>query len=250
MKIGISSPDFSLIAFEEIMEKISKHFNRWEIVAEGKHYLWDIKEKFLKITSSYNVKFSVHAPLSDINIASINQKMGNESIRQINETIKIASKLNISLITMHPGHLSPLGVLVPEEVKEINKRSVKQISKTAEEYGVTIALENMPNQRITTCHSLKELLEIADSNVGICFDIGHANTNNNIGEFLDYGKFVNVHIHDNFGKNDPHLVIGEGNIDFRNVLKKLNEKYGGVVVIESRGLKAGVESKNVLMKMI
>ncbi|MBU3902079.1 MAG: sugar phosphate isomerase/epimerase, partial [Candidatus Thermoplasmatota archaeon] len=79
--------------------------------------------------------------------------------------------------------------------------------------------------------------------------IGHANTNNNIHEFLDYGKFANVHIHDNIGKSDPHLVIGEGNIDFRNVLKKLNEKYNGVVVIESRGLKAGVESKNILMKL-
>jgi len=250
MRIGISSPDFSLIDFEEIMEKISKHFNRWEIVAEGKHYLWDIKEKFLKITPSYNVKFSVHAPLSDINIASLNPRMRDESIQQINETIKISSQLGMNMVTMHPGHLSPLGVLVPEKVKELNKNSVKKISETAEEYGVTIALENMPNQRITTCHSLSELLEISDSNVELCFDIGHANTNNNIGEFLDYGKFANVHIHDNFGKEDPHLVIGEGNIDFRNVLKKLNEKYSGVVVIESRGLKAGVESKNVLMKMI
>jgi len=250
MKIGISSPYFSLIDFEEILGEIPKHFDKWEIVAEGKHYLWDIKEKFLEITPSYNVRFSVHAPLSDVNIASLNPEMRKESIKQISETIKIASELDIHLITMHPGHLSPLAVLVPEKIREINKNSVKQISKTAKEYNVTVALENMPNQRITTSHSLKELLEIADSNVEICFDIGHANTNNNIHEFLDYGKFANVHIHDNIGKNDPHLVIGEGNIDFRNVLKKLNEKYNGVVVIESRGLKAGVESKNVLMKMI
>ena len=250
MKIGISSPYFSLIDFEEILGEIPKHFDKWEIVAEGKHYLWDIKEKFLEITPSYNVRFSVHAPLSDVNIASLNPEMRKESIKQISETIKIASELDIHLITMHPGHLSPLAVLVPEKIREINKNSVKQISKTAKEYNVTVALENMPNQRITTSHSLKELLEIADSNVEICFDIGHANTNNNIHEFLDYGKFANVHIHDNIGKNDPHLVIGEGNIDFRNVLKKLNEKYNGVVVLESRGLKAGVESKNVLMKMI
>jgi len=250
MKIGISSPYFSLIDFEEILGEIPKHFDKWEIVAEGKHYLWDIKEKFLEITPSYNVRFSVHAPLSDVNIASLNPEMRKESIKQISETIKIASELDIHLITMHPGHLSPLAVLVPEKIREINKNSVKQISKTAKEYNVTVALENMPNQRITTCHSLSELLEISDSNVEICFDIGHANTNNNIHEFLDYGKFANVHIHDNIGKNDPHLVIGEGNIDFRNVLKKLNEKYNGVVVIESRGLKAGVESKNVLMKMI
>lgn len=248
MKIGISSPNFSLIDFEKILEEISKHFDKWEIVGEGKHYLWDIKEKFLEITPSYNVKFSVHAPLSDVNIASLNPEMRNESICQINETIKIASELNIALITMHPGHFSPLGRLVPKEVKKINKNSVKKISEIAERYNVTIALENMPNQRITTCHSLKELLEIADNNVELCFDIGHANTNNNIHEFLDYGKFANVHIHDNLGKDDPHLVIGKGNIDFENVLKKMN--YNGIVVIESRGLKDGVESKNVLMKIM
>ena len=248
MKIGISSPYFSLIDFEEILGEIPKHFDKWEIVAEGKHYLWDIKEKFLEITPSYNVRFSVHAPLSDVNIASLNPEMRKESIKQISETIKIASELDIHLITMHPGHLSPLAVLVPEKIREINKNSVKQISKTAKEYNVTVALENMPNQRITTSHSLKELLEIADSNVEICFDIGHANTNNNIHEFLDYGKFANVHIHDNIGKNDPHLVIGKGNIDFRYVLKKL--RYNGFLIIESRGLKAGVESKKVLMKTI
>ncbi|PIV68951.1 MAG: sugar phosphate isomerase/epimerase, partial [Euryarchaeota archaeon CG01_land_8_20_14_3_00_38_12] len=168
MRIGISSPDFSLIDFEEILEKISKHFDRWEVVAEGKHYLWDIKEKFLEITSSYNIVFSVHAPLSDINIASLNPRMRDESIQQINETIKISSQLGMNMVTMHPGHLSPLGVLVPEKVKELNKNSVKKISETAEEYGVTIALENMPNQRITTCHSLSELLEISDSNVELC----------------------------------------------------------------------------------
>ncbi len=250
MKIGISSPNFSLIDFEKIIEKISKHFNRWEIVAEGKHYLWDIKEKFLETTPSYDICFSVHAPLSDINIASLNPRIRDESVKQINETIRISSELGINMVTMHPGHLSPLGVLVPEKIGEINKKFVRRIAKTADEHGVTIALENMPNQRITTCHSLSELLEIANSNVKLCFDVGHANTNNNISEFLDYGKFANVHIHDNFGKEDSHLVIGKGNIDFRNVLKRLNEKYNGVVVIESRGLKAGVESKNVLMKMI
>lgn len=250
MKIGISSPNFSLIDFEEIIEKISKYFNRWEIVAEGKHYLPDIKEKFLETTPSYDLCFSVHAPLSDINIASLNPRIRDESLKQIVETIKIASEIGIHLITMHPGHLSPLGVLVPEKVKEINKNSVRKIAETADEYGVTIALENMPNQRITTGHSLSELLEIVDSNVKICFDVGHANTNNNIDEFLDYGKFANVHIHDNFGKNDLHLPLGKGNIDLGNVLKKLNEKYNGVLIIESRGLKAGVESKNVLMKMI
>jgi len=50
----------------------------------------------------------------------------------------------------------------------------------------------------------------------------------------EHVEIVDVHIHDNFGENDPHLGIGYRNINWRrfvNTLKKIN--YEGALVIES-----------------
>ncbi|MDI6855840.1 MAG: sugar phosphate isomerase/epimerase [Candidatus Thermoplasmatota archaeon] len=240
MKIAVSSPSFSLTDFEVIAEKISKHFKAWEIVAEGKHYLWDIKQKL----SSYELEILVHAPLSDINIGSLNKAMMKESLKQIAETIKTASQLALKLVTIHPACYSPLGVLAKAKVKELCKQSLKELGKVGREYGVRIALENMPKQDFTMCHTLGESIELINDNVELCFDVGHANTANAIAEFLTYSKeYADIHLHDNLGIKDEHLPLGKGNIDFKKIL---NLNYNNFYVIECRNLEEAVESKKYL----
>lgn len=249
-KIAVSSPNFSLIEFELILKKISEHFNAWEIVAEGKHYLWDIKQEYISLMPSYNMEISAHAPLSDINIGSLNPTMRKESLSQIFDTIRIASELNIPLLIIHPGHYSPLGVIAKEEVKSICKESVKKIGKFCKDYGVRVALENMPKQDFTMCHTLEELTAISDGNVELCFDVGHANTAKCIDDFMNYTKgFADVHLHDNFGEKDEHLQIGRGKIEFKKILPALAKNHSGFFVIESRNLEEAVGSKKVLQKL-
>lgn len=248
MKIALSSPKFSLISFEEILPKIAENFEIWEIVAEGKHYLQNIKCKLKELLPSYNIKISIHAPLSDINIGSINSNIKEQSVMEVVKSIEISNFLGIELVTFHPGHLSPLGIEIPGIVRDLNRESVRKLSKVGLEYGVKLAIENMPKMLWTTFFTPLELVDaISDTDVKICFDLGHANTSNNINEFLKYRElFINVHLHDNFGKPDPHLGIGEGNIDFENVLGKFLDKYNGNLVIESKGLESGIKSKERL----
>lgn len=249
MKLAVSSPNFSLIKFELMLEKISTGFRAWEIVAEGEHYLWDIKQKIISLLPSYNLELFVHAPLSDVNIASLNPKMRSLALQQISATIKIASELDLKLVTLHPGYYSPLGVLAKPKVKALCKESIKQLGKLGKEHGIKIALENMPKQYFTLCWTLKELVELANNEVELCFDVGHANTTNEIDNFLNHpSEFADVHLHDNFGSKDEHLPLGKGNIDFRRVLAKL-AGYKGYFVIESRSLEEALESKKYIEKL-
>jgi sugar phosphate isomerase/epimerase len=62
----------------------------------------------------------------------------------------------------------------------------------------------------------------------LTLDIGHANLGagkNRSFEFIQlYGHRIgHVHANDNFGKDDNHLPIGAGIIDFKKILKDLNQ---------------------------
>ena len=58
-----------------------------------------------------------------------------------------------------------------------------------------------------------------------------------------------VHLHDNQGVHDSHLMIGEGNIDFRKVFSFL-EDYNGPFVIEGRNISEGKSSRIKIAKML
>jgi len=69
---------------------------------------------------------------------------------------------------------------------------------------------------------------------------------NAIEDFLVHKeRFANVHVHDNMGERDQHLPVGDGNIDFKQVLKQLSG-YDGRYVIEARSLNEAVVSRDRL----
>jgi sugar phosphate isomerase/epimerase len=237
--------------FSEMLEEITPHFRLWEIIAEGMHEMSTIKGDIENVQDSYDVSFSVHAPFSDLNLASLNPKIRESSITQVKEAIRISSDLGIKVVTIHPGHKSPLGAYFADKFSLTNKKSIKELDKIGEEYGVILALENMPQMWISLCHDAQQIKElIMDTNLKICFDFGHANLSDAINEIMELKEnFANIHIHDNLGDHDYHLVLGEGNIDIPGILLGLSE-YKGDYIIESTNLIEGIKSRDVMEKML
>jgi sugar phosphate isomerase/epimerase len=246
--ISVSSPVFSMLDFEMALGFVSQEFDAWEIVAEGRHFLPDLERNFRDITSPFDLKFSAHCPLSDVNLGSLNPRMRDASVREIVNGISSASRMNMSVCTVHPGYFSNIGMLDKQSVIAKTKESLAVIEAASKEYGVKVAIENLPlmggagmGRTPEDLYALIEGLEL-----GICFDVGHANTNKVVDEWLKHSKdFLNVHIHDNLGDYDAHLPIGMGNIDFKKVLSALSD-YKGLLVIESRSLGEGVVSRDQL----
>lgn len=246
--IGISCTGFSAEPPQKWLDRIVGNFDLWEIFSEADHSISNHIGEFKDLLPSYDLCYSVHAPICDINVASISDAVREASVSEILNTMKAANELGIDKITVHPG-LSSMAVHgLEDRYIECARQSMKIIDKASAEYGVNVAVENMPEMFFFLGRTAEELNMIVEgTDLGICFDIGHANTTGQIDAMVDtFGdRIINIHIHDNDGKKDQHLTIGDGNIDFDHILSRL-ENYEGNFVIESKTFESAVDSQSIL----
>ncbi len=249
--ISVSSPAFSIIDFHDVLDFISEHFDAWEVVAEGKHSLPEIEGRLKGLVPSYDIELSAHAPMSDINIGSLNPRMWGASLRELTSNLEAASRLDMDVYTVHPAFLTPIGFVDRAAVQEKAREALMILSGLSEEVGVKVALENMPFSPFSTGQTPEELLKLIEgTGLGICFDTGHANTTKQVDGFLHHSdRFFNVHVHDNRGERDEHLPIGDGTIDFEHIVRSLSS-YSGRLVIEARGLEEALISEGRLSAIL
>jgi len=224
----------------------------WEIVADG-NYKLDNDECFRKIeelAESTHLGITVHAPYGDLNLATLNDPIWRESIRQVCSCITHASALT-DRVTLHPGYLSPVGRLMPQKAWETQKEALRQIGKHAVEHSVLACLENMIGVKEFLCQLPEELIGMTEGieGIGMTFDLGHANTLGKVNSFLPYvGKASHMHIHDNNGASDEHLALGDGTVQWNTVGKTIAARYNGVIVIEGRSLDEAKKSLPVFRR--
>ena len=130
---------------------------------------------------------------------------------------------------------------LPEEFKRINIGFFTELVKPAEENGVTVCLENLPFKALSLSSPTQVLdfVKTIDSPFfKMCFDTGHAALYD-----LAVGRFVRqigkdylaaLHIHDNNGKDDQHLPVFQGSIDwedFRAALRDIG--FEGTISLET-----------------
>lgn len=114
--------------------------------------------------------------------------------------------------------------------------NLREIARYAEPAKVRLALENTSRGYTREPERLVALMEDLDApNVGICIDTGHRNlVGDPVAALLTAGRhLITLHIHDNSGERDEHLLPGGGHIAWQGVLQALGEiGYGGVFVYE------------------
>jgi sugar phosphate isomerase/epimerase len=241
----------SKLSLQGAFELIAKDFEGWEIVGEGVHTITDIKEELARLMPSYNLQLSLHAPFSDVNIGSFNTKIREEALRQVIEAVHVAADLGMKTVTVHPGFLSPISFPDPQKVIEITRDSVRHIDSSIQGLPIKVGIENMPDMVVTTCRKPDDLAYVIEgTRIGLCFDVGHANTTGQTENFYRMkDKFVNVHLHDNDGRNDYHMPLGEGTVDFDSVLGELSD-YSGTFVLEARSWEDTLTGKRYLEKAL
>lgn len=250
--IGVASPAFCQTPFMRVLESIAERFELWEILSEGEHRLEMIGDGIAYGRDSLDMRFQVHAPMSDVNLGSVYEPMRIAAVNEIKQTVVLCHRMEIPLVTVHPGFVNGIAFLDRSRALEMTKRSVAEIASFASEQSVAVAVENLPSNINATCTHLKDLLYVVEgTGLGICFDMGHANTAGQLDEFLgEVGRFRNVHLHNNEGQWDQHNIVDEGSADVRKVVSVLKASYRGNIVIESTDLESAVESKRRLEKML
>ncbi len=250
--IGIASVSFCLTPLINMAELVSKEFRLWEILSEGEDRLELARDGILYARDSLGLRFQVHSPLSDVNIGSVHEPMRLAAMNEVKQTVLMCHQMDIPLITLHPGFVQGIAFLDKSKTLEKTKASLKEIAAFADNHSVEIVIENMPTNINATCTSAAELLGVADdAGIGICFDLGHANTSGQVDEFLKHiDRFGNVHLHNNEGQWDQHNQVDDGSADISKVAAALKKSYRGNIIIESLDLESGVASKKILDRLL
>lgn len=159
---------------------------------------------------------TVHAPFMDLNPGALEPLVFAATRRRFEQSLDVAESLGARLIVFHPGY-DPWKYGGQDHLwLEQNRLFWPPLLEQAAQAGCTMALENIFEVMPGT---LAALLDGIDSALlRHCFDVGHWHLFSEV-SLADWlaalgPRLSHLHLHDNFGKRDEHLPVGEGGIDF------------------------------------
>ncbi len=191
--------------------------------------------KIKKLADENKISLSLHTPYT------INPGEEVEFFRKANENylkklILLAKKLNCTHITAHMGFWVGLPHWEWKRKKGLDSlvKTIKHIIPLLRKNKIYLALENvnpMPkNSEFQLLgDSIKDLRyiysELKSPYVKMCLDTGHANVSDGPAKYIqEFGKkIVCCHFHDNKGRNDEHLPVGRGTINWERVCEEFNK---------------------------
>jgi sugar phosphate isomerase/epimerase len=207
-------------------------------------------ETILDKISIYNFECTVHAPFSaedpkyPLALSVDTSRMGEREFAIMEESISLANRIGAGIVVLHPGRVGP----DREKAYSSMVSNLQTLASIAEDYGVTLGLENKegtdPSNFCCEAEELARTIETVNSvHLKATFDIGHANLTcgGNSEKLRAFVKtlrkhIIHLHLHDNNGQwsekfdGDEHLAPGKGCTDF-SVLKLLSG-YRGIYNLE------------------
>lgn len=241
IEIGLSM----LFCLSEPFSSLMKHLRETsvpcvEVLDEGLHTLNSKRIKVMrKVAQSCGLELTVHGPFADINIASPTPILRRTILRRLEKSILCARQLNCRLWVFHPGLRTGVSSFYPGLDWQLNMESVRALLKIARKHGVEIAIENVPEPHpflMKSVHDFSRFYSELDEDIGLALDVGHANINHQIQEFIDQfsEKIVHIHVSDNHGTQDSHLGIGYGTINWARIAEAVKKiEYRNIIMLES-----------------
>lgn len=232
MKIGVMNhPKNDLV--KEIKWISENGFDFIDLTIEPlKAYKIDVK-KVKKALSGFNLEAIGHTNPFLPSIFPI-QSIRKVCLDEFKNYVDIFSKLGIGLVNIHPFYEAPL--LSDEDKIKANIQFLKQVNKLCKSKGITLMLENYIKPFGSPEVFSRILKEIPDLKIHL--DVGHCNINQekNLTEafFKKFGnKIIHLHFSDNKGKQDDHLPLGCGNIEWEKIIKIIKKfKFNKTITLE------------------
>lgn len=231
---GISSFCLHKESLDAALEQLSKVTGLVEIMDDGPHFI-----KSTELLESYSLKYTLHAPSRSINIASLHEPIRKASVEVISSCFLLAGEVNADVV-IHPGYFA----WVEEQKRALHqfRKSLADLATLADACSVRFYLENMGNWNYFFLRYPSEIDLLGE--FGLALDVGHANLNHCLDEFLTL-PFRHVHLHDNNGVEDTHDAVGQGTIGFDAVMDAI-ERDKATPIIEVATFEGVLESMEYL----
>ncbi len=194
---------------------------------------------------------SIHGLMgADLNPSSLDPHIRKQTIKVYQKEADLALYLGGPMVVVHPAcritqdhaahtHYPDLSDRnaqqhASEILTELHYppliKSMKELAKIGEKAHVTFLIENIPTGFWIGFDAIalaSWIRKIASPNLRMCFDTGHANTESDwngsvhsqLEACIDVVEYV--HINDNLGNKDSHLIPGDGTIEWDKVTKIL-----------------------------
>ena len=171
-------------------------------------------------------------------LCSLNEKVRTSSVEYIKIAIDNAVSIEAPSVSLCPG-MALFDTDCSSGWRQL-LRSLKEIEEYNTGKGLKLLIEPAhkfeSNLILTVDDCLRMLDELHSNSFGILIDTGHAFINSeNFGEIFGKCKGLPLHIHidDNNGDFDSHMISGKGRIDFDSVFEALRDiGYEGFVSAE------------------
>jgi sugar phosphate isomerase/epimerase len=148
-----------------------------------------------------------------ISISDLERIRRQDAVDEVKRALEVAERIPFRFLVQHlaTGRQSP-----DPRALDAAFSSLEHLVVFAKQRGVTIAVENTPNELGAPESLSKFIRDTHLQDLRLCFDIGHAHIGEGVvaGFELMRDRVVTTHIHDNHGDKDEHLLPYEGTIDW------------------------------------
>jgi sugar phosphate isomerase/epimerase len=175
-----------------------------------------------------------------LSTADLTESLRQASLKEMRRSLEVVADLGAKKVVLHPSMAGGMGAFVLDMVKGYAFDFLSEIVDTAHCLDVTICLENMfPRNRLgVEPDDFEEMFKTFPS-LRLTLDTGHANVDDRRGRRLKelvnrFGHRIgHLHFSDNQGKRDDHLAVGQGTINFKELVRRLKGVgYDDTVTLE------------------
>ena len=188
--------------------------------------------QLLEIKNTYGILFLAHYPNEDNPLDA--DVLRNKFLPRIKTLMDLSRQLDITKATLHfwiDQRWAPADLI---------SRKLELLSRMVDygdEYGITVCIENLSERTESFEPAFNAIPDLR-----MTLDIGHAqllSQQNTSFRFIEdhFSRIAHLHVHDNRGgtsvKDDLHLPLGEGIVDYSAIITSLMKKgYDSTITME------------------
>ncbi|MGB0035578.1 MAG: sugar phosphate isomerase/epimerase family protein [Candidatus Acidiferrales bacterium] len=143
-----------------------------------------------------------------------------DAVDEVKRALEVAERIPFRFLVQHIGHGRQ-----EADPRRLDAafNSLENLVIFAKARGVTIALENTPNELGSPATLVQFIADTHLNDLRLCLDTGHAHMESGVESSFEMmrDRIATTHIHDNHGEKDEHLLPYDGTIDWDAALTSL-----------------------------
>jgi sugar phosphate isomerase/epimerase len=172
------------------------------------------------------LSMTFHAPFMDLRPGALDPKVRQLTLDRLRQVFDLVPWFRPRSVVCHASFDERYYVSAEAQWLENSLETWRALLEPLRGTGTIIALENVYEREPAQLRILLDALGVPE--VRFCFDTGHANAFGGVAPerwVEEMGDLMGeVHIHDNHGRADEHLPVGEGNIPFARLFGRMRER--------------------------